>query len=74
MIKITKRFFTNIFYTTKSKNFKEEYLNIPTLYLVGIPLGLGLCASSSDFLSKPIKLSDKRLNLYYTDSVFWRYN
>ncbi len=50
---------------------KEEYLGIPMLYLIGIPMIFGLTYSNVKFLYKPIVYNDKSLGNYYRDSIFW---
>jgi hypothetical protein len=59
--------FSNI----KNNNFKEEYMNIPTIYLLGIPLCFGLGMYNLKFLNNPISYNDKLLGNYYRDSIFW---
>ncbi len=59
--------FSNI----KHNNFKEEYLHIPSIYLLGIPLSFALGMYNFKFLNNPISCNDKLLGNYYRDSIFW---
>ena len=53
------------------KNFKEEYMHLPSIYLFGFPILIGLSTFGFGFLNKPITCEDKVLNNNFRDSMFW---
>jgi hypothetical protein len=54
-----------------NKNYKEEYMNIPAIYLFGIPLFFGLSLSTNKFLNNQISCNDKSSGNNYRDTIFW---
>lgn len=55
----------------KNFRYKEEYMNLPTLYLVGFPVFLGLSIINLGIFSKPTKKQDITLNNYHHTFMFW---
>ncbi len=74
MIRNIKLFTNRKLYTfvkSRNKTIGEEYLHIPSIYLLGIPLCFGLGMYNLKFLNNPISCNDKLLGNYYRDSIFW---
>lgn len=56
--------------TIGQKKFKKEYMHLPWIYLLGIPIVFGLGTLGFGIPNKPIICEDNKLN-NNNESMFW---